>query len=400
MKHSAEKTTGILSLVALFSVNLAYMADLVIVPAADSIYGEFASAPVMVLNFVLSGPQLITIFSALLAPLLMKHFSKKKLIVSAFGIFVITASICGIITNIYFIALMRAIVGFCGGILMSTAMAFIIELFRTDEAKCGQIMGYYNSSMNLFGVILPLIAGVLCVIKWNYVFFEYLIGIPLWLIMVFCLPETGVEHSSETDSVSFDSGQTATFPVGRVVSMLISVVALGVLFNFITYESSMYLTENKLGNATVAGIMSSVGCIAGILAGVFFGKLYEKLHQKLAILIYLIMGIGYFGICFIVNAVWFGIFLAVMGFAYGLSMPYYFAYATTFVPDNQNETVVGLITSCVSIGTFLCTYIATAIGRLLHIDTLLGLCPVYVVLCFAGIILTFVANITINRSVE
>lgn len=396
MKASNDRKISILGLAAIFCVNLAYMADLVIIPAADSIYAVFGDAPVWVLNFILSGPQLITIFSALLAPSLSRQFSKKHIIITAFAVFTIAASSCGFILNVYYIALMRAIVGFCNGILMSTAMAFLAELYWQDEAKCSAVMGYYNSSMNGFGIVLPLLAGVLCVRQWNLVFYEYLLGIPILLLMFFTLPDTPPEKMQEASSENQAGDEK--LPMLRIVSMLISIVVLGTVFNFATYQSSMYLAENQLGDAAVAGVMSSIGCVAGVVAGLFFGKAYEKLKQNLIIVIYLLLALGYVGISFVLSAFWFGICLFVMGLAYGASMSYYFAYATTFVPESKNSTVTGWITAGVSVGTFLCTYVSSFLQATLGIDTLLGLCPIYAGIAGIGVLMTFVCTKTLNKA--
>ena len=397
MRNKMTKRKSIFALIAIFSVNLAYMADLVVIPAADSIYSAFPNAPISVLNFILSGPQLITIFSAILAPFFMKKFSKKHIIILAFAAFVVAASSCALVLNVYFIACMRAIVGLCSGILMSTAMALIVEMYRDDEAKCSAVMGYYNSSMNAFGVVLPLIAGILCVRQWNYVFYEYLLGIPLLILMFFALPYTPPEYSGNGEAESKQE-TTTKLPTLRIVSMLFSIIILGIVFNFITYQSSMYIAENNLGDAAFAGIVSSIGCVAGVFAGLIFGKAYEKLKKWLITAIYLLLVLGYLGASVIHGPVWFCVCLFIMGIAYGGSMSYYFAYATTFVPESKNSSVTAWITSCVSIGTFLCTYCSNALQQVFRVNTLLALCPIYAGIAGAGVVLTLIASKTINKA--
>ena len=48
MRNKMTKRKSIFALIAIFSVNLAYMADLVVIPAADSIYSAFPNAPISV----------------------------------------------------------------------------------------------------------------------------------------------------------------------------------------------------------------------------------------------------------------------------------------------------------------------------------------------------------------
>jgi hypothetical protein len=73
------KRMNIMGIIALFLVNFGYMADMVIIPAAHEIYNEFSAEPVGLLNFILTGPQLIDVASALLVTVFMRHFSKKNI---------------------------------------------------------------------------------------------------------------------------------------------------------------------------------------------------------------------------------------------------------------------------------------------------------------------------------
>ena len=78
------KKAAVLGTAAFFLINFAYMADMVIIPAADAILLRFSDAPAWLLNFILTGSQLMAVPSALLAPALMRRFRKKRILLFSF----------------------------------------------------------------------------------------------------------------------------------------------------------------------------------------------------------------------------------------------------------------------------------------------------------------------------
>lgn len=70
---------SLLGMIALCMANFAYMADLVIIPIGDTLFAAFPAASSELMNFILSGPQLIMVFSMLLSTVLMKYLRKERL---------------------------------------------------------------------------------------------------------------------------------------------------------------------------------------------------------------------------------------------------------------------------------------------------------------------------------
>jgi hypothetical protein len=87
-----------------------------------------------------------------------------------------------------------------------------------------------------------------------------------------------------------------------------------------------------------------------------------------------------------------------MAFAYSVSISYYIVYANNIVSESNNSTIMGFITAAIGLGTFLSTYMTTALRFLLNIDTLLGLCPIYALISGIGVLCTVVVIIADHRS--
>ena len=85
------------------------------------------------------------------------------------------------------ILISRALFGIGLGVLMPLGNAVILNLF--DGQERANMLGMSGLVMNLGGIVLQLLGGVLCAIKWNYAFLAHLLGaIPLIMVMLM-LPE-------------------------------------------------------------------------------------------------------------------------------------------------------------------------------------------------------------------
>ena len=85
------------------------------------------------------------------------------------------------------------------------------------------------------------------------------------------------------------------------------------------YQISMYVVETAIGNAAVAGILSTVLTIGTFVACVT-GPLYGKCKQYLPIIIFACIAITYALFAFVPNLVGAGIAMALDGIANGLIM--------------------------------------------------------------------------------
>ena len=87
-----EMTRGraLLFLISLFLTNVAVMADMVIIPAGNGLYETFQNDAAV--NFILSGPSFIMLFSAMLCGKLMQYLSKKKILIGAMILFAVSAT--------------------------------------------------------------------------------------------------------------------------------------------------------------------------------------------------------------------------------------------------------------------------------------------------------------------
>ena len=384
---------GVFGLAALFLVNFAYMADYVIVPAINSIYEEFSEAPSWILNFVTTGTQLTAFISALFAGTYMKHFSKKSIIIFFFGLFTVAASLGCAIENIYYIALMRAIAGFAMGALPPVALALINEVYHDDTKKCDWLVGSFNAAMALIGAVMSLVAGFLCAIHWQWVYYEYLAAIPMLLLMVFYIPKTPPEKEEKTSAVR----EQVPFPMLPLIRLLISLTVFGILYITISYQCSIYIAETGMGGSGTAGTVASVMIIGSTLGGLIFAPLYQRIKRKTIALLYLLLAAGYLGICFVFGSVWFGFCCMLFGFAYGTALPFYYQYITVVVPPERISGSLGFVTAAIGLGSFASVYVTGWFMNIMGLTEQIQAAPYFAAI---SLVLAVISLIRDKKSME
>jgi MFS family permease len=394
---TTTKQMSIMGIIALFLVNFGYMADMVIIPAANEIYNEFSAAPVGLLNFILTGPQLIGVASALLVTIFMRHLSKKSIIVCLFALFTIFSCLGVAVKNPYYIAAMRFGTGFAFGGLAPAAIALINEIYHEDEKKCSWLVGSFNGFTAIIGAIMSIIAGWLCAIRWDFVFYEYLAAIPMLILLLIFVPKTEPEKTQTAQEG--ESGTAEKIPIGSVAVLIGSLFLLGLIFNIAPYQCSIYVAQTGLGDSMLAGVLNGVLTIFTAIGCFVFAAIYERFKRGIAALIYFFLAVGFLGCCFVVNQAWVIVFYALLGFGWGLAMPYFYMYATVIAPPSKASMILCLVAADIGLGAFLSSYLSTIMMSAFNFSELILLFPIYAGIAFIGGILSLILTIR-SRKLE
>lgn len=374
-----KKRAGMLALVAIMLTNFAYMADMAIVPAADGIFMAFPDAPEWLLNFVLTGPQVIGLFSAILMGSLMQRVSKRTLILVLFGIFTVSSCAGALVHNAWYIAFMRALTGFGAGGIASVALALIRDLYGADEQQVEAYTSGFSAVTAAIGAVMSIVAGILAVGGWSRVYLVYLAAIPLFILMWVAIPATEVDGEKKVAS----GAGVEPIPWGRVAAMLCSLMVVCITCMLMSYESAIYVAETGLGDSGLAGIYSAVLTVATCVACILFPAMYGKLGRKVAALMYALLAIGFAGLYLLPNAIVSGLCIVALGYAYGIAMSYFFIYPGSFVPGEHMDRVISIVSAAIGFGTFLCSFVASGVQAALG-SGVAGVCGVYAALLAVG----------------
>jgi MFS family permease len=270
-------------------------------------------------------------------------------------------------------------------------MALINEFYHDDEKKCSMVIGNFSASTALIGAVMSIIAGLLCSIRWDFVFYEYLAAIPILVLMIIFIPRTPPEK--ETGSRKKESAASEKIPAVRVTALIGSLFVVGVLFGFMAYQCSMYVDQTELGTSVFAGVLSGVVTVSTAIACFIFAAIYACIKRGTAVLIYAFLAVGFFVGSFILNQAWAVLCFTLLGFGYGLAMSYFYMHATVIVPPSKASFVLCLVAADVGLGTFLSSYFSTSMMTIFKFSELISLLPIYACIAVIGGILSIILTI-------
>ncbi len=408
MTDKTKKRLSMLGIVALMLSNFSYMADVVVIPAYADIFTNFADASALVTNFIASGSQIVLIVGSLSAPLLMRHFSKKTIIVVGFGAFTVVATCTGLVNDATYVAVMRGITGFFMGLVMPTAMALVIEIYHDDDKLRTKYIGWIDGSMAGIGAVMMVISGALLMFGWQTIFFEYLLGVPIWVLMVMCLPHTPPEKAR--DEAAAGEGEGASVPAasagsdGKVfkkstlVALFVSFVACNIFYGAIMYEYSIYLAENFVIPSYLNGMLGAIKGVLGAVMGFFvFAPLFARAKRFTITVCFCAQAIAYFGLMLVFDGtpglLWFMVCYSFIGIAFGLSVPFYYSYSAMVFPQRNMSFVTSLLSVAFAVGSFLSTYFVTLVQTLIGAQTYTPVIPYVGACCVIAAVLTVVAGL-------
>lgn len=371
----ATKGMSTVALVALFLTNFAYMSDLVIIPTADIIYGYFLPLGVdmAVCDYILSGSQLMAIFGALLSVVFMRYLSKRNIILILYTVFtLITASTVFVIDAMY-IAVTRAIAGFCFGALFPTGIALIMEMYRDDEEKCERYIGFSNGTMGLVGGLASIVSGFLLgiglgiggeVTGLQFSFALYFISVPILIALFVTLPKTpaekDIDYSAMEQAGAGAKEDDSVFPVGKIIAFMCSFAVAVIIYCFMSYQYAMFLPQHFELDTTFTAFLGSLGGLMSCVAGFVFGTVFKKTGRYTITWSYLGFVVAFllFGLC-ADNLALVILGLVINGLSFGFAVPYFYGYAAAQYPPKFESLISSLITVAFGVGQFLCTFVTT-----------------------------------------
>ncbi len=363
MKVEMSKNKRLLCLIALMLTNLAVMHDLVVIPIISNLYGEFADHMGAV-NYIVSGPALIVVFTSLLASYLCKKLDKKTVLLIGAIFFAVGAIFGVVVVNPYYMVFTRTLVGIGAGFEQVVAVALIADVYE-DEDERAKMTGYYNATMSFVGIIYSYLAGILANSGvWQNAFNCYWAAIPMIIFIVLFVPSVKPDQKKTVEAGEKKAKEALGI---RFWILEISWLIANILFGAtVLYYVSMYITENNLGDAAFSGTATSVKQIAGFILCLFFGVIYSKLKRHTITISYFLAAIT-----LAIMVIWPSTFSAVViaaicGCCYKVIFSYMYAYGFQLVPTSRIDDSVAITTAVYGIGSFISTYFATWIMKVMH----------------------------------
>jgi MFS family permease len=330
--------------------------------ALGEIKKAFPDADPVMISLVYTFPVLIMVFmNFFVVPPLAKRYDKKNLVLVALVLYIIGGLGGAFVTgSIYQIIAMRIFVGIGAGISAPLCGAIINELY--DGFDKTNMLGWANGVDSLMAMVLTMIAGVLCAIKWQYTFFVYSYFILVLLMVATSLPSLpppAADDSSEKKKVKLSYNGKQKF---KLLLVCLYEVVFTIFLVVMMIKLSIFITDEKLGNPIVVATGMSV-TISGIFIGSFIFGLADKLFKRYTMIVStLCVAAGTFIIygAFAKTPLFIGCFIVGLGAGFNLPTVQSKAMAIGIKADGTfaNAMVIGIMNG----GQFLATFVEKGVG--------------------------------------
>ena len=147
---------------------------------------------------------------------------------------------------------------------------------------------------------------------------------------------------------------------------------------------SVYVSENALGDASLAGLLTTMGTIGSATMCALFGNVFKRLGMRTSMPFYFIMAACVF-VMYLRPAV--PAIMAcclVAGGCFGTLFSYNYAAGSMIVDPQSIDRATGVVTSAYGLATFVSTYFATFLMDVLGTGLVVDTFPALVSLCLAA----------------
>jgi MFS family permease len=315
-----------------------------IAPILAEIQKSFPEVKASGIQLIYTIVSLFSITTMLLSGVLVNHFSKKRLMLAG----LLLMSTGGVLPAVFhhsviILYLFSAISGTGMGLFNILNSTLISDNFKGIEK--GKMMGAQSAMVSIGGGTLSAASGFIAArMYWTLSPLVFLIYIPIILIVLLILPD---------DSVALKMGKGKSWINKHLIVFAVLNLLSSLCINVFQSNSAMFLEDNNLGNASVAGAVHSVFMIIGIPGGLSLGFFIKYLGRKVMGVSTLVLAGGMFMIAFSnsLASVYTGAILIGIGFS--IRAPGSIMFAADMVSPNAAAMGIALNNAMGSIGNFI-----------------------------------------------
>ena len=236
------------------------------------IYQDYANYSQSIVTMVLTIPNLTVMVGLLLAPVLVKKFPIKHLMVIGLVIFIAASVIPVWCENFYLLLFFRALSGVGCGMVLPLQATFLATYPEKERAT---LMGLSATVGCIVAALVVSVSGVIAAINWRYVFYLYLINIVALILAIVFIPkniEMPEQAPVAAEQISADAAPSMA-SYGKVLFLYYFLLVGSYLFiSVLTAELAPYLENIKMGGSTESGLLMSVSMMGSVVAGLILEK--------------------------------------------------------------------------------------------------------------------------------
>lgn len=370
----------------IISISMAtVMAGAAISPALGLIAKAFPEASPTMIKLILTAPSIVIIPFSFLSSYLTSKLRKRTIIMIGLFIYLIGGIGPQFVPTIELLLALRLILGAGVGLLMPISMSLINDYFTGKERT--KMMGYNSAFSNFGGIVTMLLAGWLATFGWRVPFNVYFLGLVIFVLIFFFLPKGEVQERSAHK-------QKSKLPFA-VYGYALAMGGIMLAYYSIATNIALYLEQNNLGGAALAGTVVSFTTVGGMITSLLLVRI-EMTFKKFVVPVMLAgMGIAFLMLTFTNSVSLVILSVCLVGFGQGSLFPIIVLKALDCVDLHQSDQTVAITSSFTFLGQFLSPIVLDGMGRIVNNDAIRFQ---YGTLAIAILVIVMISTFSIMRS--
>lgn len=257
------------------------------------VYDTFPNISTKLIPFLLTLPLIIEIPSSIIGGIVATKMKKRNYLAIACALFIIGGIGPRFVNNFYVMLGMRAILGVGVGMALPMATG-LIPLFFPDEKEQAKVFGYQATFVNIGGMIMSMVGGIVAATYWKNIFFVYLTDAIVAIIVLWKLPEPVIRPAAAQTGAP---AEKAKFKITPVVCLVFAAALIkGIIAYVLFTHMSLLIINEGIGDTITAGTAQTCIMLGGMLIGLVFGVIFNKIKSHMIWVCTALMAICYFAL--------------------------------------------------------------------------------------------------------
>lgn len=312
-------------------------------PILDSVIEPLGASPGTI-GLLISGMTAPAIVVIPLSGVLADRYGRRPVLVAALVLYGAGGSAITVTTDFAVVLVLRAVqgVGFAGIVPVITTS--IGDMYDGQREVTGQ--GLRMMVNGISGAVLPLVAGAVVVVAWQYPFLLYALAFPVAaaVFLWFDEPTAQSDTSNRTDRPAYHRMLLSFVSHPGVGSMVVArTLPVVVWVGFMTYNS-LVVVRAMGGTPLQAGVLVAVGNICFAVGASQVGRILMKAGSKLRLLVAanLTLAAGFAGFLLTSRVLFAAPWIALAGAGFGVAISVTRSYLTETTPEPLRAGIISL----------------------------------------------------------
>ncbi len=320
-----------------------------VLPRILEVFKETPHAPFLT-RMILSLPALSIALASPLVGLILDRWGRKPVLLVSLGLYGFIGASAYLLDSLYAILISRALLGIGIAGIVTSSITLIGDYYSGVYRI--RFMGLQSAVTGYSGVAYITVAGVLGDVYWRLPFLIYLLALLILPIALFSITEP--EHITKSKAGDQDESHSKEPLPTKQIAFIYFISFFGmILFYMVPVQLPFFMNSLGITSKTMIGSSMAVMTLVSATTATQFHRIKERLSfLQIFILLFTLMGTGYFIIGTSSSYVQIIIATSVSGLGLGLFMPSLSVYIVSIAPEGIRGRIVGGMGTAFFLGQF------------------------------------------------